>query len=701
MSTYQYTPLNTRIGEIRLLKLHPGAFDDPIKITIFTTPFVTPQPRLVQEDRLEKIRGSLSTDWDVHENLEGRIFFWKWETQQTAWDHPDPEHDRTSYETDAQSFSIAEPAFEALSYTWGSDETQQVVQVVPLQRSGNRGSQISVRRNVYDALTYLRDCHTPRTLWIDAICINQKDLTERNLQVNRMGDIFHYAQRVVVWLGLASFDSALALRVLSRMGDQVEYSKSQFLFPAPDHMVQGLYTNTYASYIDSDPETWYAVHDLICRPWFYRLWIVQEIVLANPSALIQCGKDVIQWRQLRRAITACFHMNFPRGSPRSLRARFMNLYGIARGSIGQNPLVLLHDATYASCSDPRDKVFALLGLFPPALSQTIQPSYEQSPQEVYREAFVAYVGCSEKLDILALSGPSWIPDWSISKGTTRLEGFYCSSNSIAAACCSTSDVLMATGVLYDTIKAVSGPLPPDDSGVLEAVSELWLEGASCDQTYPTDEPLAEACAWTINSGGLSDKWPGFVSYPTSVAEARRPFLPLKENETPGTAPQFRTQSNTFVFKTLKGYFGLTLRETMPGDKISVLLGCSTPTILREDLKGNHLFVGCAYVHGIMDGEVLLGSLPYGYEVINQRDDTGDVHQEFIHTVTGVETDIDPRLGPLPADWEPTMTNDRLWPTKKVHGFRNKNTGEIMHSDPRLLPYALRARGVPLEEFALV
>lgn len=96
--------------------------------------------------------------------------------------------------------------FEALSYAWGS--TKKLVDVYV----GETGCQtIQVTRNLADALPYLRHQEKPRVLWIDAICVNQQDLGERSSQVKRMPDIYSKATRVV-WLGLESKDSALALK---------------------------------------------------------------------------------------------------------------------------------------------------------------------------------------------------------------------------------------------------------------------------------------------------------------------------------------------------------------------------------------------------------------------------------------------------------------------------------------------------------
>lgn len=94
------------------------------------------------------------------------------------------------------------PDFEALSYTWGpaiegdnSDQTPGSIQL--------EGSPFMVTRNLHDALIHLRLADKDRVIWVDAVCINQTNLGERNHQVRQMAQIYSSAIRVVIWLGLA------------------------------------------------------------------------------------------------------------------------------------------------------------------------------------------------------------------------------------------------------------------------------------------------------------------------------------------------------------------------------------------------------------------------------------------------------------------------------------------------------------------
>jgi hypothetical protein len=75
---------------------------------------------------------------------------------------------------------------------------------------------LQVGQNLWSALRYIRRPEKSRVIWIDAICINQNDDDdERGEQVKRMADIYRWASRVVVWLGLPSNKSSLAMTTLS------------------------------------------------------------------------------------------------------------------------------------------------------------------------------------------------------------------------------------------------------------------------------------------------------------------------------------------------------------------------------------------------------------------------------------------------------------------------------------------------------
>lgn len=94
-----------------------------------------------------------------------------------------------------------EPSFQALSYTWGGPSFAGQIYL--------NGQPHQVTNNLESALRHLRHVSEPRVLWIDALCINQKDVLERNSQVRHTNSIYKKASEVVAWMGEEAEDSNL------------------------------------------------------------------------------------------------------------------------------------------------------------------------------------------------------------------------------------------------------------------------------------------------------------------------------------------------------------------------------------------------------------------------------------------------------------------------------------------------------------
>ena len=159
--------------------------------------------------------------------------------------------------------------------------------------SSQTPSTIEIESNLTRALKHLRYANRSRTLWNDALSINQKDISERGAQVKRVGKIHSLADRVVIWIGQQSNDSTPALSMLERFGEQVEYLVDGYYGDAPgaaepdwwDPEVPLLY----------DEKIWSAIISLFKRPWYSRIWILQEVLLANQYTIVQCDDHFYSW----------------------------------------------------------------------------------------------------------------------------------------------------------------------------------------------------------------------------------------------------------------------------------------------------------------------------------------------------------------------------------------------------------------------
>ncbi|CZR69903.1 uncharacterized protein PAC_19803 [Phialocephala subalpina] len=158
--------------------------------------------------------------------------------------------------------------------------------------------------------------------------------------------------------------------------------------------------------------------------------------------------------------------------------------------------------------------------------------------------------------------------------------------------------------------------------------------------------------------------------------------------------------------TESGHFGLVPPSTRYGDYLCILLGFTHPICLRSTTNGGHYEVvgGCSYIHGLMDAEALLGLQVGRWSFEGQFNTRGISTAGYLNTDTQdwVPADYDPRLGPRPDDWEVVpMSSWSQHDAMKYEEWRNKTTGEVISSDPRLTPEALKERGVHLETFSII
>src|SRR6202011_3401610 len=142
-------------------------------------------------------------------------------------------------------------SYEALSYALGSPTFPHTISV--------NGTEFKVREILFQALNFLRLHDTEMVLWIDAICINQSDICERNHEVQHMAEIYSRAHQILVWLGLETGTSRMA----------VEFLHNAALFSPRDRNEL------------KEDLGWHALGDLCGREYWKRVWMIQEICLAS------------------------------------------------------------------------------------------------------------------------------------------------------------------------------------------------------------------------------------------------------------------------------------------------------------------------------------------------------------------------------------------------------------------------------------
>lgn len=357
------------------------------------------------------------------------------------------------------------PAYIALSYTWGSPfpPTSTESSVTAEYRIICDGQNLQIQQNLFAALITLQNLYPTISVWIDAICVNQRNDLERNAQVSIMGDIYAQADEVFAWLGPSDEDCEVAVRVMEDINcgfmkvRDLDQPLDEYAFnDAGFFALAGLDSPTMAD--------WQAVATFFSRTWFQRLWIVQEMALSK-SLLFLCGNikmalgtmenfattmSILQWggvlEELRRdrafhrasgltsfsrllqltyRVRAGFHFPSANASelnqfaPSTKNEAVCAFFGIA---IFQNQ--------FRMCSNPRDKVYSPLALMKRLLKDEHDgyglpiPDYRGSVRKVFVETSRYLILNSRRLAALSLverhiddtaSLPSWVVDFNSSR----------------------------------------------------------------------------------------------------------------------------------------------------------------------------------------------------------------------------------------------------------------------------------------------
>jgi hypothetical protein len=520
MAPYRYLPLADGSEDIRLITLLPGKFDDDIRLKIFHVPLKQPVQPTQQKMTLKKLKKVVPPHCQVFENLEGRFIFRQQDEDgswTTSWTHPDPNFDGQLYLSPREkSAPRLEPSFEALSYCWGSAVRTDSVyverkQLLPsVKELDMKFDEISITQSLYQALKHLRLRDDTRMLWADAICIDQRNEAERSAQVMRMQDIYKLARRVVIWLGPASKSSKLAFETLEYLGDQIEYTKDDYIMESPNTTEQSwFHPSTVLPYT---AEQWDAICDLMARHWFSRLWVCQEAQFANSRAIIQCGMYECLWSRFRRAARVIRAKQQPLSM--DLRERVELINPLVR-YLEQPLLDVLSMSRTRQCSDERDRVYGLLGLMPSVFARDIPPDYTLSVSTVMKDLLLTYLHQTSRLDMLAFCGPlsrhidcpTWVPRL-VESGYIPYfprNGQFSAGHSRAQWAHYLPHALSVTGIQCATISAVSTSGPVDLVERLKVV-RTWEPADLLSKPYVTGGLLYDAYASTLMTGVLQERW---------------------------------------------------------------------------------------------------------------------------------------------------------------------------------------------------
>lgn len=471
--TYAYQNLDKSRNEIHLVTIYPGNHDDPLEIALNHVSLdpLPPQPP-PQTLSLEKLQATLPPGWTVHQKIEERTLF-EGPDKTTTWVHPNPHVSPTACDITLNPFHDIEKGadYEALSYTWGSPYLSDTLMVHSGSLSGANPhpSILRIRPNLSEVLRYLRLRNQVRVVWVDALCINQDDLEEREHQVTRMANIYSRACKVIAWLGPDYDDAVKALQSLQYVGEQIEATNNYYIAHSP-----GASESTWPDakkLLPWDDSFWAAVIDLVRRPWFSRVWVIQEIHMGNVNSFLKCGCTEILWSLFQRTVR-CLTMKGAEFITRSHIGRPNTMCSLTPGRNFDFFLSIISHHNY--CFDPRDFIHGILSLAPAELQQALRVGYGSDTQSVYKDFFLSYTSLQTRSDLLTFAGwpvaateptgisrpwPSWVPDWR-------------------------SEILALQGLLFSVVSA-SGQSCSEISLGAESHNSLRIKGVLLDETIST------------------------------------------------------------------------------------------------------------------------------------------------------------------------------------------------------------------------
>ncbi|KAN0102111.1 HET domain containing protein [Hyaloscypha variabilis] len=530
----------------------------------------------------------------------------------------------------------APPAYEALSYVWGDATALREIYLEACVHA--------VAINLEIALRYLRHEKVERILWVDALCINQNDLIERSEQVQKMGDIYRKAKRVVAWTGEASEDSDDALKLMeefTNIGLMLGGAEVEADFPLQTWF---------------NLQNWVALWRFLDRTYWSRMWILQEL-FATPyrsqeKCILMCGKRSLDRFYYDLAcITLATVMSSMRCVDEITQEIREPLLSMMRWNRTLPGLVMFHTLTnsqylskpdfglllkttnFFQAADDRDKIYALLGLAP-AMYQNFHVDYSRPLKHVLMDLVQFLADKEGSLNILfgnrsskSRLEPTWTPELYsnlISESWVPNDlGFWAAGRTQPMIEINRSTGVMSTrGITIGTLQTViAGPNllagSPDEStsaeGLGDALGYLRLIDEINDflAILPSEserETLWRTLVIDQDSSGIDPIHPAPNEFGAAFeAVFSRKGAEIETEEEVESTTQFirsmaKYVTNRCFFATSNGKMGIGPRWAKPGDMAVILYGADLLFILREKGAGYEL-IGDAYVHGVMHGEL--------------------------------------------------------------------------------------------------
>lgn len=541
--------------------------------------------------------------------------------------------------------------YEAVSYCWG-DATMT--------------SRIRLNNFLFDApassveaLRGLRYTKTERVLWIDAICINQFDFTERNHQVAFMGKVYENAIQTNIWLGPTGYELEDAVKVFENLCPLLSEgcrTRSQLNSCDLDDLI--------ASFRDQleDGRQVLKLRPIYSRPWFTRLWVFQEAMLSS-QVVCHIGSHRIAWRDLQ--LVGALVDEFISKEPGSCEVgKLSDSTSLALPSLFSQTMFqdqayqpnllgrLLYMTRNLDVTDPRDRVYALLALtywfrHDVALPEEIRPDYHAKPRTCFQNAarlIVEEEGLHSLLDVLRGRGigedderwPSWVPqlhraintESSSLKYRLRADGME-RSDARSTLVPDDLDVLLQTGYLVGPVKDLFPAFHVEadkQENQFHRIAQRYISCIDADLYNRANNPrhiqLLKVLLSTLrtemhgtyepNDIPVEDHWPELLaiflqtvkfdrpSNSVSLAMATRATRDDPDRRVQKMVEEMKSTCGDrklfFVDTPFRWRIALGPKSLLDGDVVVVIDRCRWPVVLRPTGNSYHL-IGECYVHG--------------------------------------------------------------------------------------------------------
>ena len=534
--------------------------------------------------------------------------------------------------------------YEALSYCWRATTDLEPITLASPEEPMDQT--VLVTSNLFDALRLLRRSNgVARSVWIDFICINQKNFDEREQQVSLMGDIYAAAESVCVWLGEGDKDIYEDFAVIRSISHQYQGSQSAAVPLSAKKAHEQLLDKTHGFYYIEN-------YRLFQCDWFQRVWVLQEAWNAK-SALVSCGNDVLPWTDILQA-NYCINsqmIGINRMQKLVMPALWTSLFEVSRTpplNFDRVPksgiLEVIIGGLDLQATDPRDKIFALLGFgketqFISSLPDEVRPNYRKTVLQVYTDFSRWWIEYHRSLKVLSavhvLAGRTWL-DLSTEGSPRNKEYDLAPRPSWTLWHIGRSEWIHGTLGLHDSRSYHASGDYKVDIEVMKSCNDptrLALKGIrisaiSLVSPYPffhrpiQHPDLHEAYIRIFDPAGAIGTWSNAVSKVTKQVNMP-PSAPENEfrdhyrshwgtGPESGAAPPWLPCHGRCMFETLDGRIGLCPSGARATDLVVILYGGNVPYLLRQEreidqalsVSKEYYFVGECYVEGLMGGSAV-------------------------------------------------------------------------------------------------